>query len=66
MDSGMKAPWDLTIECSRHVLKLASVSSSCRISPEEELQLLESDAVATSEDSTAYNKEIHDAYSMAL
>ena len=66
MDSGTESPWDLTTECSRHVLKLASISSSCRISPEEELQLLESDAVATSENSKVHDKKLHTPYAMAL
>ena len=48
IDSGSPAPWDLTIECARHVVKLDSVSSSCRLAPEEELQLLESGSIATS------------------
>jgi hypothetical protein len=66
IDSDTKSPWDLTTECSRHVVKLDCVSSSCRLAPEEELQLLESDSVATSSDSKAYNKDIHDEYTMAL
>lgn len=66
IDSGMKSPWDLTIECARHSVKLDSVSSSCRMAAEEELQLLESDFIVLSSSSKEYNKEVHDEYSMAL
>jgi hypothetical protein len=66
IDSGMKSPWDLTIECARHSVKLDSVSSSCRLAPEEELQLLESDFIVLSSSSKEFNKDVHDEYSMAL
>lgn len=62
----MSQPWDLTIECSRHVAKLDSVSSSCRLAPAEELQILDSDKVATSSESPAYDKDVHSEYCMAL
>jgi hypothetical protein len=62
----MKSPWDLTIEAAQHIVKLDSISSSCRLAPEEELQLLESDFVVTSSDSPAYDEKVHDEYSMAL
>ena len=66
IDSGVELPWDLTLECARHTVKLDSVSSSCRLAGQEELQLLESESVATSSTSKAYNKDLHDEYSMAL
>ncbi len=66
IDSGTTAPWDLTIECARHVVKIDSVSSACRLAPQEELQLLESEAVVLSSTSSLYLAEIHDEYSMAL
>lgn len=66
IDSATKSPWDLTIECARHLVKLDSVSSTCRLTPHEELQLLESEFVATSITSPAYDKEKHDEYVMAL
>ena len=66
IDSGAPPPWDLTIECARHIVKLDSVTSNCRLAPEEELQILESDAVVTSPDCPRYDEKIHDDYSMAL
>lgn len=66
IDSGMKFPWDLTIECARHAVKLDSVSSNCRMALEEELQLLESDYVVTSSSSQKFDKDIHDEFSMAI
>ena len=66
IDSRMKSPWDLTIEAAQHIVKLDSISSSCRLAPEEELQLLESDFVVTSSDSPAYDEKVHDEYSMTL
>eukprot|EP01033_Poteriospumella_lacustris_P010457 gene10460-7435_t len=66
IDSGMDLPWDLTIECARFIVKLDAISSACRISPREELQILESDFIVTSTTHPKYNKEIHDEYSMAL
>ena len=66
IDAGMDLPWDLTIECARHAVKLDSVSSSCRMASEEELQLLDSDEVVTSSACARYDKDKHDEYSMAL
>jgi hypothetical protein len=66
IDSGMQAPWDLTVEISRYIVKLKSISSCCRLAPEEELQLLDSDFVATSNTSIAFNKEKHSEYSLAI
>lgn len=66
IDSGMKSPWDLTIECARHSVKLDCVSSSCRMAAEEELQLLESDFIVLSSSSKDYDKDKHDEYTMAL
>ena len=66
IDSGMESPWDLTIECARYIVKTDSVSSSCRLSLQEELQLLEADAIVLSSSSKLYNQDIHDEYSMAI
>ena len=66
IDSGSESPWDLTVECARHIVKLDSISSACRLAPEEELQLLESDRIVTSSDDPLYNFTIHDDYTMAL
>eukprot|EP00808_Paulinella_micropora_P006835 g75373.t1 len=45
MDSGSTLPWDLLTECYQLVVKQAHVTANCRMLPEEELQLLECDAV---------------------
>ena len=66
LDSGMSQPWDLTIECSRYITKLDCVSSCCRLALSEELQLLDSSSVATSNNHLAYRKDAHVEYSMAL
>ena len=42
------------------------VSSNCRLTQEEELQLLNTEYVVVSEKSPAYNRQVHDPYSMAL
>ena len=31
IDSGTKCPWDLTIQCSKYITKLDSLSSSCTL-----------------------------------
>eukprot|EP00744_Colponema_vietnamica_P004831 GILI01007158.1.p1 GENE.GILI01007158.1~~GILI01007158.1.p1 ORF type:complete len:1056 (-),score=346.73 GILI01007158.1:456-3395(-) len=66
IDSGEKLSWDLTMESARHIVKLASVSSTCRIAPEEELQLLESECIVLDEQHPKYNPKIHDLYSCTL
>ena len=66
VDSGVKAPWDITIQLARHSVKLDRVSANCRLTDEEELQLLNTEHVVTSEKSENFNFEIHDHYSMAL
>ena len=66
IDSGIPLPWDLTMELARSIVKSDSLSSGCRLAPEEELQLLDSDRVALSVESPTYNKNVHDEYSMAL
>ena len=66
MDSGMPQPWDLTKECALYIAKLDCISSSCRLALTEELQLLDSSSVATSKEHPAFNKDVHDEYSMAL
>jgi thiol-disulfide isomerase/thioredoxin len=66
MDSGMESPWDLTTECARYSVKLDSISSNCKLSISEELQILESDLIVTSTSHPKFDKDIHDEYSMAL
>eukprot|EP01035_Chromulina_nebulosa_P067609 gene67609-92611_t len=62
----MALPWELTLQSAYHILKLDSVSSFCRLSPREELQILESELIVTSPQSPKYNKEVHDEYIMAV
>lgn len=66
LDSGVPLPWDLTVECARYAVKVDRVSTSCRLFPQEECQLLDCDKVATSDTSPAYKKEIHSEYDMSL
>ena len=66
IDSEIESPWDLTTECARYVVKLDSVSSCCRLPPQEELQLLESDLMVLTTSHAKYKSEIHNEYVMAL
>jgi hypothetical protein len=67
IDSGVKLPWDLTLQCARYISKLPHVSASCRISYEEELQLLETEgAIAYDTKSPNYRKGLHTPYVRAL
>ena len=66
VDSGVKAPWDITIQLARHCVKLERVSANCKLTDEEEFQLLNSPLVVTSEKSTSFDAKVHDHYSMAL
>lgn len=66
IDSGMDLPWDITLEAARYVAKLLRISSDCRIPIREELQILESDQIVLSSESTLHKPDDHDEYSMAL
>lgn len=66
IDSGTPSSWDLTKECAKHIVKADSISASCRISPTEELQLLESDYVVTNHLSPKYVPSKHDEYFISL
>lgn len=66
IDANMKLPWELTLQCAAHIYKLDSISSFCRLSVHEELQILESDLIVKSTQSPNYDKKYHDEYSMAL
>ena len=69
VDSGMDLPWDLTIDAARHCVKLNHVAATCRLAQQEELQLLETDAVVYEMDESicpAYDPRIHDPYSVTL
>lgn len=66
VDSGVLAPWDITIQLARHCVKLDRVSTNCRLTDEEELQLLNTKHVVTSDKCENYVPSVHDPYSMAL
>ena len=40
IDSPVECPWDLTKECSKYIVKIAHVSSVCKLSFEDEIQLV--------------------------
>eukprot|EP00457_Paulinella_chromatophora_P000002 gb/GEZN01000002.1/.p1 GENE.gb/GEZN01000002.1/~~gb/GEZN01000002.1/.p1 ORF type:complete len:6816 (+),score=1425.09 gb/GEZN01000002.1/:114-20561(+) len=62
MDSGSKAPWDLTLELSRFVVKQPHVTANCRMSLQEELQLLESDGLVLDENPDKPEQKLLPAY----
>jgi hypothetical protein len=66
IDSGTPAPWNLSQECGKYIQKLDQVSSSCRLALQEELQLLESEFVCTSNTDPSYDPKLHGELSMAL
>jgi len=66
IDSSNPYSWDITVEFARYIVKLDNVSSNCRLSPEEELQLLESEAIVLSTTSPKYSPVLHNEYLMAL
>jgi hypothetical protein len=66
IDANMELPWEQTLQCAAYIIKLDSISSFCRLSVREELQILESDLVVKTSQSPMYDKSIHDEYFMAL
>ena len=67
MDSGTQLPWDLTNECAKYALKLDCVAAACGLSEEEELQILESNAlIVTDEAHAKYDRKVHDLYHMTV
>ena len=67
IDADMDFPWDLTLQEARHVVKLPHVSANCRLSLEEELQLLETeDLIVYETGSTKYRKRMHTPYVRTL
>jgi hypothetical protein len=66
VDAGVKLPWDLTCECAKYCLKLNAVASTCQLSPEEELQLLETDKIVFDDQHQDYKPAIHDPYTLTL
>jgi len=67
VDSGVELPFDVTLQAARYAAKLSHVSASCRISHEEELQLLDTDGlVAYDVTSKGYRKSLHTPYVRAI
>jgi hypothetical protein len=67
VDSGVELPFDLTLQAARYAVKLSHVSAACRISLEEELQLLETDGIiAYDVTSKCYRKHLHTPYVRAI
>ena len=66
IDSGEGTPWDLTDNQSRLAVKSSHISCECRVSREEELQLLSSDRMVTAADNRFYRPQLHTLYRMAI
>jgi len=67
IDSGVNLPWELTTQCARYAVKLPHVRASCRISLEEELQILQNERrIVIDKKHKLYDKSIHDMYTMTL
>ena len=66
MDSGMALPWDITTEVSKYVIKHDRVSITCRLSLQEELQIVDSEWIVTSPEDKHYQEDIHNEYAMSV
>ena len=53
-------------QAARHVAKLETVSATCRLAQEEELQILETELVVKDDTCAAFDAKKHDPYSLAL
>ena len=63
LDAPISCPWDLTRQCSRYITKLTHVSLVCRLSLEEEYELLQH-CVCDSQDPRFYNAKGQPLYSL--
>ena len=63
LDAPIQCPWDLTRQCSRYITKLTHVSMVCRLTLEEEYQLLKQ-CVCDSDDPRFYNSKGQPKYSL--
>jgi len=67
VDSGVELPFDVTLQAARYAVKLSHVSAACRLSLEEELQLLDTEGlIAYETQSKGYNKHVHTPYVRSL
>ena len=66
MGCGETMPWDLTRELAAYIQKVSHVSATCRISLEEELQLLSSSHVVLDDQSPTFNPDTYDPYLLVL
>ena len=66
MGCGEQMPWDLTRELAAYIQKSSHVSATCRISLEEELQLLSSSEVIIDESSPKFKPDVYSQYLLVL
>ena len=66
VDSAEQLPWDLTINQFRYSVRLGHISCECRMTKEEELQLLHSESMVFGSESPAYNRQIHTIYKTTI
>ena len=66
MGCGEQMPWDLTRELAAYIQKSSHVSATCRISLEEELQLLSSSEVVVDETSPKFKPDVYNPYLLVL
>jgi thiol-disulfide isomerase/thioredoxin len=65
-DSGAELPWDLTVEFAKYIIKLDQIATTCVLSEEEELQLLETDKMVYDENHIDYDFMTHTPYYITL
>jgi len=63
LDAPISCPWDLTRQCSRYITKLTHISLVCRLSLEDEYELLQH-CVCDSNDPRFYNAKGQPLYSL--
>ena len=63
IDAPIICPWDLTRQCSRYITKLSHISLVCRLTLEEELQLL-TQCVCDQNDPRFYNEKGQPKYTL--
>jgi thioredoxin len=66
MDSGTTLPWDLTTEAAKHAIKFDCVAAVCCVSEREELQILQSPHIVTSETHSKFDRKLHSPYHMTV
>lgn len=63
LDAPISCPWDLTRQCSRYITKLTHISLVCRLSLDDELELLQH-CVCDSNDPRFFNAKGQPLYSL--